>query len=100
MRPSTPLRASRLLLGTFCVLALLTKTDPSASQSRLGTIESIVERGTFRLDDSSFINTIDKVHRDGHYYSHQPPLLSALEAPVYWVLHVTGARFHNRARSS
>ncbi|HYE88206.1 MAG TPA: hypothetical protein VEA16_17710 [Vicinamibacterales bacterium] len=88
----------RLFLATFCVVALLTKTTPDASQSRLGTIESIVERGTYRLDDSTFINTIDKVRRDGHYYSHQPPLLSALEAPVYWALHLSGARFHNRGR--
>jgi hypothetical protein len=88
----------RLLLAIFCALALLTKTDPQASQSRLGTIESIVERGTFAIDDSSFINTIDKVKRDGHYYSHQPPLLSMLEAPVYWLLHLSGARFHNTGR--
>lgn len=88
----------RLLLVTLCFVAVFTKTDPLASQSRLGTIESLVERGTYRLDDSSFINTIDKVHRNGHYYSHQPPLLSTLEAPVYWLLHLSGARFHNRGR--
>lgn len=78
--------------------ALLTRTDPQASQSRLGTIESIVERGTYRLDDSTFVNTIDKIAKDGHFYSHQPPLLSTLEAPVYWLLHLSGARFHNRGR--
>ncbi len=88
----------RLFLATFCVVALLTKTNPQASQSRLGTIESIVDRGTYRLDDSTFINTIDKVYRDGHFYSHQPPLLSTLEAPVYWLLHLSGARFHNRGK--
>lgn len=88
----------RLFLATSCVVALLTKTDPQASQSRLGTIESIVDRGTYRLDDSTFIHTIDKVYRDGHFYSHQPPLLSTLEAPVYWLLHLSGARFHNRGK--
>jgi hypothetical protein len=88
----------RLFLATFCVLALFTKTDPWASQSRLGTVESIVERGTFTLDDSSYVHTIDRVYRNGHYYSHQPPLLSALEAPVYWLLHLSGARFHNSGR--
>jgi hypothetical protein len=88
----------RLFLATFCVVALLTKTDPQASQSRLGTVESIVERGTYQLDDSTFTNTIDKVYKDGHFYSHQPPLLSALEAPVYWLLHLSGARFHNRGK--
>jgi hypothetical protein len=88
----------RLFLATFCLAAVLTKTDPLASQSRLGTVESIVERGTYQLDDSSFTNTIDKVRKDGHSYSHQPPLLSTLEAPVYWVLHLSGARFHNRGK--
>ena len=88
----------RLFLVTLCIVALFTKTDPHASQSRLATIESIVERGTYRIDDSIFIHTIDKVHRDGHYYSHQPPLLSMLEAPVYWLLRLSGARFHNRGR--
>ena len=88
----------RLLLATFAALVVLTKTDPLASQSRLGTIESIVERGTYQLDLSSFRNTIDKISRDGHFYSHQPPLLSTLEAPVYWVLRLSGARFHNRGR--
>ena len=88
----------RLFLATFCVIALLTKTDPQASQSRLGTVESIVDRGTYQLDDSTFTNTVDKVYKDGHFYSHQPPLLSTLEAPVYWLLHLSGARFHNRGR--
>lgn len=88
----------RLFLATLCIGVLMTKTMPEASQSRLGTIESIVERGTYALDLSSFVHTVDKVYKDGHYYSHQPPLLSTLEAPIYWVLHLPGARFHNRAR--
>ena len=93
-----PPQMRRLFLATFCVVALLTKTDPHASQSRLGTVESIVDRGTYQLDDSTFTNTIDKVYKDGHFYSHQPPLLSTLEAPVYWLLHLSGARFHNRGK--
>ncbi len=88
----------RLFLAALFLAVLMTKTTPEASQSRLGTIESIVERGTYALDLSTFIHTIDKVYKDGHYYSHQPPLLSTIEAPVYWVLHLPGARFHNRAR--
>jgi hypothetical protein len=90
----------RLFLGTLCVIALLTKTDPQSAHeySRLGTVESIVDRGTYQLDDSIFIGTLDKIYRDGHFYSHQPPLLSTLEAPVYWVLHLPGTRFNNRGR--
>lgn len=81
-------------------VALLTKTTPISPHeySRLGTVESLVERGTFQLDESPFIITIDKIHRDGHYYSHQLPLLSVLELPVYWVLRLTGMRFNNSGR--
>lgn len=90
----------RLFLAAFLVAALLTKTDPGSAHeySRFGTVESLVDRGTFALDDSSFINTIDKVYRDGHFYSHQPPLLPVLEAPVYWALQLPGIRFNNRGR--
>ena len=59
----------RLFLGTMCVVALLTKTDPQAAHeySRLGTVESLVGRGTYQLDDSIFIDTIDKIYRGGHF---------------------------------
>lgn len=90
----------RLFLGCFFIIALLTKTDPGSAHeySRFGTVESLVDRGTFKLDDSSFIGTLDKIYRDGHYYSHQPPLLPVLEAPVYWAINLPGIRFNNRGR--
>jgi hypothetical protein len=90
----------RLFLGAMCVIALLTKTDPQSAPefSRLGTVESIVDRHTYQLDGSTFADTIDKIYRDGHYYSHQPPLLTTMEAPVYWLLHLPGTGFNNRGR--
>ena len=90
----------RLFLGTWLVIALMTKTTPESAHeySRLGTVESLVERGTYRLDDSIFVDTIDKIYRGGHFYSHQTPLLATLESPVYWLLRVSGARFNNRGR--
>src|SRR5690242_4794660 len=90
----------RLFLGTMLVLALLTKTDPQSAHefSRLATVESLVERGTYQIDDSIFIGTVDKIQRNGHFYSHQPPLLATLEAPIYWMLHLPGTRFNNRGR--
>lgn len=89
-----------LFLATLFVIALLTKTDPGSAHelSRYGTVESLVDRATFQLDDSSFIGSIDKIYRDGHYYSHQPPLLAVLEAPVYWAINLPGIRFNNRGR--
>ena len=84
-----------LFVGRLRVIALLTKTTPESAHeySRLGTVESLVQRQTFQLDDSTFIDTLDKIFRGGHYYSHQPPLLALIEAPVYWGLHLPGARF-------
>jgi len=89
-----------LFFAAWAVAALLTKIEPGSahSMSRLGTVESIVDRHTLQLDESSFIDTIDKVYRDGHFYSHQPPLLSVLEAPVYALLRMPGTRFNNRGR--
>lgn len=89
-----------LFLWAWAVTALLTKTDTDSAHvmSRLGTVESIVERRTYQLDDSIFISTIDKVQKDGHFYSHQPPLLSTLETPVYWLLRMPGTRFNNSGR--
>ena len=89
-----------LFVGGLLLIALLTKTTPESAHeySRLGTVESLVERHTFQLDDSTFVDTLDKIYRDGHYYSHQPPLLALAEAPVYWALRLPGLRFNNRAR--
>lgn len=98
--PLLPKRSWILLLATWIVVALLTKTVPESAHeySRLGTVDSLVERGTYQLDESIFIDTLDKVSSNGHFYSHQPPLLSTLEAPVYWLLHLPGMRFNNRTR--
>ena len=47
----------RLFLFALFIVAVLTKTDPGSAHeySRFGTVESLVERGTFQLDDSTFI---------------------------------------------
>jgi hypothetical protein len=89
-----------LVAGTWLVVALLTKTLPDSEHeySRLGTVESIVKRGTYQLDDSSFPFTRDRILNNGHYYSHQAPVLATLEAPVFWALQLTGIGFNNRGR--
>lgn len=98
--PMLPTRSWLLLLAAWSSVALLTKTVPESAHefSRLGTVDSLVERGTYQLDESIFIGTRDKILSGGHFYSHQPPLLATLESPVYWVLHVPGMRFNNRTR--
>ena len=90
----------RIFLAGLVAAALLTKTDPESAHefSRLGTVESLVERGTYQLDGSTFIDTVDKIYSDGHFYSHQPPLLATLEAPAYLLIRAPGVRFNNRGR--
>jgi len=81
------------------LIALVTRTSPISAHewSRLATVESLVERQTYELDGSSFANTRDKIFNRGHFYSHQPPLLATIEAPIYGLLHAAGLRFANNA---
>lgn len=54
--------------------------------SRLATIESLVHRGTFVINDSPFVGTVDKVRIGTDLYSSKPPLLPVLMAGQYWLL--------------
>jgi hypothetical protein len=53
--------------------------------SRYATIESLVDRGTFFIDRSRYVRTIDKYKVGEHYISSKPPALPAFGAGVYWV---------------
>jgi hypothetical protein len=60
--------------------------------SRYAAIESIVERGTLSIDQSTFFNwTNDKIFRDGHYYSDKPLLPTIMGSAVYFITY----RFFN-----
>ena len=76
-------------------------------RSRWATVATLVERGTYIIDDQIAIanpihrnrrpwNSIDKVRHLGsdghqHYYSSKPPLLATMVAGIYWVVsQVTG----------
>lgn len=56
----------------------------------MATVQSLVESGTFAIDHSVFVNTVDKVYVKGHFYSEKPPLLGVLGAAVYWPLRHLG----------
>ncbi|WP_459557142.1 hypothetical protein [Lacunimicrobium album] len=61
-------------------------------RSRWCTVWSVVEKGTFTIDEiraKPGWDTIDKVYHEGHYYSSKPPFLALLTIPVYWVLKQT-----------
>ena len=78
-------------------------------RSRWATVISLVDRGTYRIDDLVAIrnpvhrnrrpfDSIDKVRHIGadgrqHFYSSKPPLLATIVAGVYWVIQsLTGLR--------
>lgn len=78
-----------IFLPYWIVLMLFTKHSAICAndQSRLATMESLVERGTFAIDDSTFNGTVDKIFVNGHFYSSKPPVLSFLGAGLYFILH-------------
>lgn len=63
-------------------------------RSRWATVWSLVERGTYQIDEIDAApgwGTIDKVRHEGHFFSTKPPLQSTLVAGVYWcVKRLTG----------
>lgn len=81
-----------------CVWLVQTKSKCGtwADCSRMAAIESLVERGTWQIDESDFRETGDKVYLNGHFYSDKPPLLSFLTAQIYRVMyHSLGADLAN-----
>ena len=50
-------------------------THAGNETSRFSAVESVLERGTFIIDDSNF-STPDKGERNGHFYGDKPPLLT------------------------
>lgn len=83
----------RIVLAVFAVVLLLaTKSEPLswADASRLGTIQALVEDHSLALDNTAYLWQGDKVFVDGHYYSHQPPMMALLGALPYAALHAVG----------
>ncbi|MGH9382871.1 MAG: hypothetical protein ACRD2N_01055 [Vicinamibacterales bacterium] len=97
--PAGQARGWTLFFVAWAIVAAFTRTSATSSHewSRLGTIDSIVQRGSYELETSRFHGTTDKIFFNGHYYSHQPPLLPTLEAPIYWILRQLGLQFWNSA---
>lgn len=63
-------------------------------RSRWCTVWALAERGTYQIDEIIEVpgwDTIDKVRKDGHFYSSKPALLPTLVAGLYWALNrITG----------
>jgi hypothetical protein len=98
-----------LALAAFALAALSAKPYATAwnDGSRLASVEALVERGTFRIDGTTFLEgapgayeannpllakgTLDKLLIDGHWYSDKPPLVSVPLAGAYRTLMACGA---------
>ena len=67
-------------------------THAGNETSRFSAVESVLERGTFIIDDSIF-STPDKGERNGHFYGDKPPLLTF--GVIAWgrILKCFGIRF-------
>ena len=88
------------LLAVVYALALLPLTiAPRHSGnvlSRYMTIEAIVERGELAIERSPILarsGSPDVVKFGTHLYSDKPPVLSAIAAPVYGIVYLSGSRF-------
>lgn len=78
-------------------LAAVMQTEPLQSandRSRWCTVWSLVERGSYKIDEIVAVpgwDSIDKVRHEGHIYSSKPPFLSTLVAGIVVVVQaVTG----------
>jgi hypothetical protein len=78
-----------LFLAFMLFWVALTKvhTHSWQEESRMATVQALVEQGTFIIDHTEFNRTGDKVFINEHFYSDKTPLLSVAAAGAYAVLH-------------
>jgi len=78
-----------LLMAASLLMVIWNLQDSSLENantgSRYATIESLVDYGTFHIDKSRYLRTIDKYKAGDHYISSKPPTLPTVGAAVYWV---------------
>jgi len=84
-----------VLLVTLPLLRPLRHPDPTLvsddEQARLATIQAIVEHHTLAIERTSFRATRCLVIKpNGHWYSDQSPVMSALLSGPYWVMYHCG----------
>lgn len=87
-----PFHAAILGLIVIGLLTTIPRVRSWSDASRMATVQSLVERGTFIIEESDFIFTEDKVYIKGHFYSDKSPMSALLGAAVYWPLYHLGLR--------
>src|SRR5437868_3611985 len=91
-----PWRTWIVILGAAAVAVVSARSYVGGwnDGSRLATVESLVDRGTWAIDDSQFVRptddsgagTLDKLRIDGRYYSDKSPVPALLMAGEYALL--------------
>src|SRR5262245_37387938 len=106
------MRRDLILVTLIAASIALVSVRPYAGSwndgSRLATVESLVDRGTFAIDDSIFVRvppenapydakelqqtgTLDRLRIDGRYYSDKSPIPAVLLASAYAIVQgITG----------
>jgi hypothetical protein len=87
MGPSKKVTLALMLLALPLIAPSATSWN---SASRMAMIQSIVERHSFVIDESDFIDTGDKVFIDGHFYSEKAPLPAFIGVLAYFPLYHLG----------
>ena len=91
------MRVSRTLFFAAVAVAAAGATSDAGSWNdagRLATVESLVDRHTWRMDESIFLpRTLDRAYIGGHFYSHRSPVPALGLAAIYQVAQwITGLR--------
>jgi hypothetical protein len=86
----------RLILLLSLIALGATHCAPTTwnDESRMGTIQALVEFHSFIIDHTEFASTGDKVFIDGHFYSDKPPLPAMMGAIIYFPLYHLGFKLH------
>jgi hypothetical protein len=94
IRPWALVAPILVLLVTLPLLRPLRHPSPlqisDNEASRLATVQSLIEHRSLSINDSSFVQTRDKIVVNEHYYSNQPPVFAVLLAGAYWAIHALG----------
>ena len=97
VRPWALLAPILVLLVCLPLLRPLRHPDPREISddelARLATVESLVERRTLAIDESSFLPAAGTFRHGDRIYSEQPPALAVLLAGPYWVMQRSGLTF-------
>jgi hypothetical protein len=95
-----------VLLITASAMLVLFHIQPTSRKnvntaSRFATVESLVERGTYAIDQSRYKFTVDKVKLGGRFYSSKPPMIPTYTAGVYFLYNkITGHTFKTHEREA